>query len=61
MHQGIGTLHGKTIELDHPVPDLDGQRVRLVVEGAADDEVPLSALAWEHAPPRGGPKSVRPF
>jgi hypothetical protein len=37
-----GTVHGQTIELDDPVPELDGQRVRLVVEGAGDEEVPLS-------------------
>jgi hypothetical protein len=38
-----GTVHGQTIELDDPVPELDGQRVRLVVEGAGDEEAPLSA------------------
>jgi hypothetical protein len=39
----LGTVHGKTIELDDPVPELDGQRVRLVVEGAGDEEAPLTA------------------
>jgi hypothetical protein len=38
-----GTVHGQIIELDDPVPELDGQRVRLVVEGAGDEEAPLSA------------------
>lgn len=38
----LGTLRGKTIELDDPVLELDGQRVRLVVEGAGDDEAALS-------------------
>ena len=31
-----GTLHGNTIELDAPVPVLEGRRVRLVVEPASE-------------------------
>jgi hypothetical protein len=37
-----GTVHGKTIQLDDPVPELEGRRVLVVVEGAEDDEAPLS-------------------
>jgi len=33
-----GTLRGTTIELDAPLPALDGQRVRLVVE--PDNDAP---------------------
>ena len=39
----FGTVHGKTIELDDPVPELDGQRVRLVVESAGTGEPTLGA------------------
>ena len=35
----LGTLHGTTITLDAPVPPLDGQRVRVVVERAPDEAV----------------------
>lgn len=33
-----GTLHGSTIELDAPVPVLEGRRVRLVLEPASEAE-----------------------
>jgi hypothetical protein len=33
-----GTLHGSTIELDAPVPVLEGRRVRLVLEPASETE-----------------------
>ncbi|MFC1642101.1 hypothetical protein ACFL5O_05350 [Myxococcota bacterium] len=33
----LGTVHGNTIELETPVPSLNGCRVRLVVEPAPDD------------------------
>jgi hypothetical protein len=32
-----GVLHGATITLDTPVPPLDGQRVRVVIEAETDD------------------------
>ena len=32
-----GTVHGKTIELESPVPELDGKRVRVVLE-AVDEQ-----------------------
>jgi hypothetical protein len=42
MASATGFLHGTTITLDEPVPPLDGQRVRVVVE-PADEEMVLSA------------------
>ncbi len=36
-----GLLYGKTIELESPVPELEGQRVRVVLE--AVDEPRLSS------------------
>jgi hypothetical protein len=36
-----GVINGTTITLDAPVPPLDGQRVRVIVE-PADDDVDLS-------------------
>jgi hypothetical protein len=44
-----GRIHGKVIELDAPVPDLEGQRVRIVVEPVeepAADAVELRR-AWD--------------
>jgi hypothetical protein len=32
-----GVLHGATITLDAPVPPLDGQRVRIVIEAEIED------------------------
>ena len=32
-----GVLHGATITLDAPVPPLDGQRVRVVIEAEIED------------------------
>lgn len=47
----VGTVRGKFIELDDPVPAFEGQRVRLVVEEASDKEMALSseeqALLWQ--------------
>jgi hypothetical protein len=40
-----GTLRGTTIELDAPLPALDGQRVRLVVEPANDPPAPRNGSA----------------
>ena len=42
-----GRLHGTTIELDAPVPPLDGQRVRVVLEPL--DEAELSPEATSAA------------
>jgi hypothetical protein len=36
-----GLLRGKTLELEEPVPEMEGKRVRVVLE-ALDDDVPLS-------------------
>jgi hypothetical protein len=36
-----GRVHGSVIELDAPVPDMEGQRVRVVVEPV--DEVAVDA------------------
>ena len=41
-----GVVHGTTIELDAPIPTLDGQRVRVVVEPSNDD---AELTAAEHA------------
>jgi hypothetical protein len=45
-----GRVHGNTIELDTPVPPLEGKRVIAILE--AVDEVELSAdeqrAAWTH-------------
>ena len=50
-----GVVHGKVIELDEPVPDLEGRRVRIVVEAA--DETTTNAVeqqrAWEEWAARG--------
>jgi hypothetical protein len=56
MTSKTGTLRGKTIELESTVPELEGKRVRVMLE--AVDEAPLrpeeqQALwrAWiEHGP-----------
>lgn len=34
-------MHGNTIELEHPIPEMDGQRVRVMLE--AVEEQKLSA------------------
>jgi hypothetical protein len=36
-----GLVHGRTIELEGPVPELEGRRVRVVLEPV--DEIQLSA------------------
>jgi hypothetical protein len=40
-----GTLHGTTIELDAPMPVLEGRRVRLVVEPASESAPAKTAAA----------------
>src|SRR5262245_54116772 len=50
-----GVVHGKLIELDEPVPGLEGRRVRVVVEPV--DEVAADRAeqqrAWEEWAARG--------
>jgi hypothetical protein len=53
-----GLVHGKTIELESPVPELEGKRVRVVLE--AVEEVRLSTdqqrelwQAWAMRGPQG--------
>ncbi len=53
-----GLVHGSTIELEGPVPELEGRRVRVVLE--AVDEVRISAdeqralwQAWVARGPQG--------
>jgi len=38
-----GMLHGSTIELDTPVPPLEGRRVRVLLESAEPTDANLSA------------------
>ena len=54
-----GTVHGKTIELESTVPELDGKRVRVVLE-AVDEEQRLTTeqqsdlwKAWVARGPQG--------
>ena len=46
----VGRVLHNTIELDHPVPALEGKRVRLTVEILADDE-PAALRSFREAPP----------
>jgi len=39
---GTGLLQGKTVTLDAPVPQLDGQRVHVVIS-AVEEELALTA------------------
>lgn len=45
----MGRVHGNVITLDAPVPELEGQRVRLIVEAADEATVDAAALreAWD--------------
>lgn len=49
-----GVLTGQTIALDERRPELEGQRVRLLLESADDDVASHRAAAWrewlEHGP-----------
>jgi hypothetical protein len=53
-----GLVHGNTIELEWPVPELEGRRVRLVLEAvdapriSADEQRALSQ-AWVACGPQG--------
>ena len=42
-----GLLHGSTIELDTPVPPLDGRRVRVLLESVDTTETELSMESQE--------------
>ena len=44
-----GVIHGKVIELDEPVPDLEGRRVRVVVEPVEEGAIDRAEQrrAWE--------------
>jgi hypothetical protein len=42
-----GVVHGRMIELDEPVPDLEGRRVRIVVE--LEDEASPSSVELSRA------------
>ncbi|MGD0679850.1 MAG: hypothetical protein ABSC94_31085 [Polyangiaceae bacterium] len=44
-----GVLRGVTITLDAPVPPLDGQRVRLVIEPETQSHVSRDLSPAEHA------------
>jgi hypothetical protein len=54
-----GVLHGATITLDAPVPPLDGQRVRVVIEPEMEDRDLSTAenaallLEWAKRGPQG--------
>ena len=57
---GTGTLHGSTIELDAPVPPLEGRRVRVLLENAEPTDATLSSddqtrlwREWEIQGPQG--------
>ncbi len=48
-----GVLHGKVIELDEPVPSLDGCRIRIVLEREVDIVPPEAWAVWATAGPQG--------
>lgn len=50
-----GRVHGPVIELDAPVPDLEGRRVRVVVELVDEPSVDSAALrlAWDEWAAKG--------
>ena len=41
-----GRVHGRIIELDAPVPDLEGQRVRVLVEAVDEPDTAVLRRAW---------------
>lgn len=41
-----GRIHGSVIELDAPVPDLEGQRVRVLVEAVDEPDAAALRRAW---------------
>ena len=52
-----GLVHGRTITLDEGVPELEGKRVRVVVESAADADAVLDNESlwrqWTRQGPQG--------
>jgi hypothetical protein len=50
-----GTVHGKTIELESTVPELDGKRVRVVLEAVDEQRLPREQQSelWEAWVARG--------
>jgi hypothetical protein len=42
-----GRVHGSVIELDAPVPDLEGQRVRVLVEAVDEQDPDALRRAWD--------------
>lgn len=42
-----GRVHGSVIELDAPVPDLEGQRVRVLVEAVDEPDTVALRRAWD--------------
>jgi hypothetical protein len=42
-----GRVHGSVIELDAPVPDLEGQRVRVMVEAVDEPDKAALRRAWD--------------
>jgi hypothetical protein len=44
-----GVVHGKVIELDEPIPDLEGRRVRVVVEAVEEGAIDRAEQrAWDN-------------
>ena len=49
MHAAVtGVVRGSTVTLDEPVPPLEGQRVRVMLEPLSSDESELELSAEEH-------------
>jgi hypothetical protein len=49
-----GLVHGQTIELDERVPELEGKRVRVLVEPAEDSEAGADRVTvWQEWVERG--------
>jgi hypothetical protein len=42
-----GRVHGRVIELDAPLPDLEGQRVRVMVEPVGEPDKAALRRAWD--------------
>lgn len=53
----IGQVHGKTVTLDREVPDLEGQRVRVMLEPVGDADAKIAAETqaqlWQQWTERG--------
>jgi hypothetical protein len=48
-----GLLHGSVIELDEPMPGLEGRRVRVTVEADEATATPEAWDAWVKSVPQG--------